>query len=33
MTVLEVAGVVLFLCADAAVGYVFFRWMRRGKLG
>lgn len=33
MTLLEVAGVVLFLFADAAVGYAYFRWMRRGKLG
>ena len=33
MTLLEIAGVVLFLCADAAVGWAFFHWMRRGNIG
>lgn len=29
MLLLEIAGVALFLAADAAVGWAFFRWMRR----
>jgi hypothetical protein len=33
MTLLEVAGVIGFLAADAAVGWAFFRWMRRGSVG
>jgi len=30
MTLIEVAGVLAFLAADAAVGWAFFHWMRRG---
>jgi hypothetical protein len=29
MTLLEIVAVVLFLAADAGVGWAFFRWMRR----
>lgn len=29
MTVLEIAAVAAFLASDAAVGFLFFRWMRR----
>jgi len=29
MTLLELAGVALFLAADAGVGWAFFHWMRR----
>ena len=28
MTLLEIAGVVLFLAADGALGWAYFRWMR-----
>jgi hypothetical protein len=31
MIALELAGLLLFLCADAALGWAFFRWMRRGR--
>jgi hypothetical protein len=33
VVLLEIGGIVLFLCADAALGWAFFRWMRRGTLG
>ena len=33
MTVLETGGLVLFLLADAGVGYLYFRWMRGRKAG
>jgi hypothetical protein len=29
MTLLELAAVAAFLLGDAAVGYLYFRWMRR----
>jgi len=32
MILLEVAGVIGFLAADAAVGWAFFHWMRRGRI-
>lgn len=32
MRVLEAGGLMLFLMADAGVGYLYFRWMRGGKV-
>ena len=33
MTVLETGALLLFLLADAGVGYLYFRWMRGRRAG